>query len=690
MMSVTSYNRDARIDVTRQDKDACVVDVDDGVNGDINGDVTSNDDVDNNNDNNTNTNTNNNNMTSRPDTETSVKSIKTRMGTITNKAHYGNTGTAKGFDARKRRSGLVGLLFGAIPEYTVMLLSDEKDYRKVYECGDDFVDFRDDVCCTPRSIVSDVDDGNGTSGSRTGRTTARSWVSSVQDDFNESQSSEPVNGPVSTIVDKSRLYTSFDGVRQAFIREMTKHGESQEVLERVCKELVLEKEVNVVQRLQVKKEEGHTKVLKDTVEQLRRDIECGVKESEEQIDKLYYDIDVYTKENERVSGEKMQIMYKLNRLKQELVMKNEEIQRFETMKEKVTADSIATQKNSDVLQVTLKVSDRIQKTGVKDFEELSYKLSNNKKLVDSLILRVDKAKADKKMWEHRYKVTSKDLSHVQSIITSMSTSATETQAALYRDRGLHYLKSVGGGGGIKESVVRERVAESEGSILTDALKAPELRSITKNDGRAAKEGDVMMSIGSNGGASGGGGGGGRRRNVQTPDVRVSKKKLNRYIAKSNTQRGGEAGKKKDFNDLGDDLGLGGNLVDGSDEDFITLLKAETVARKEEGEWYKPPSRGDGSGRNNFSRMSNVSAVSGLSGVTNKTDMSEGSSLRWKTGVQRKRREKGEGLREEWVESIKPSMHNYVGGGGDAGFVGGDGEFYQTGVKQVQLDYELPF
>ena len=118
----------------------------------------------------------------------------------------------------------------------------------------------------------------------------------------------------------------------------------------------------------------------------------------------------------------------------------------------------------------MKIESEITKSGTKEFEETSWKVANNKKLVDSLIGRVEKAKEDAKMWEHRYRVCGKDLSHVQSIMMRMTESATETQAVLYRDRALHYLKSVGAGGGIKESKVAVGVAETGDSLLADALK----------------------------------------------------------------------------------------------------------------------------------------------------------------------------------------------------------------------------
>ena len=65
---------------------------------------------------------------------------------------------------------------------------------------------------------------------------------------------------------------------------------------------------------------------------------------------------------------------------------------------------------------------------------------------------MDKAENDAATWERRYKDCAKDLSHVQKLMMSMTAGHTETQAILYRDRALHYLKSVGAGGGIKESL----------------------------------------------------------------------------------------------------------------------------------------------------------------------------------------------------------------------------------------------
>jgi len=162
------------------------------------------------------------------------------------------------------------------------------------------------------------------------------------------------------------------------------------------------------------------------------------------------------------------------------------------------------------------------------------------------------------------------------------------------------------------------------------------------------------------------------RDARTPDVRLTKKKLSKYMAKETVTS------RDKRPDLTDDLGLGGQLVDGADSDFITLLAAEASNERAQDELL-PGSRGGSRGKQ-FSRMSGVSAVSGLSGVTAVTDMSDGSSLRWKTGMMRRRKEKAAELREQWVESVKPSQHNYVGG---------DGEYYET-VEQPKLGYELPF
>jgi len=116
-------------------------------------------------------------------------------------------------------------------------------------------------------------------------------------------------------------------------------------------------------------------------------------------------------------------------------------------------DSEKTQKASDVLQTGLKAVKEIGRSGKEEFEKTSWQLSNGQKLVDSLILRTGKAEDDAKIWGQRYKIASKDLSHVQKLMMSMTGSHTETQAILYRDRALHYLKSVGAGGAIKEAPV---------------------------------------------------------------------------------------------------------------------------------------------------------------------------------------------------------------------------------------------
>lgn len=111
----------------------------------------------------------------------------------------------------------------------------------------------------------------------------------------------------------------------------------------------------------------------------------------------YAEIKHYDEEIARVQGEKMQEMYKLNRAKQEMEMREAEIKRLAELREKTEEDNRLTQKGSDALQTGLKTSTEIQKSGAKEFEETSWKLQNNKKLIDTLILRTDKAKKDARM-----------------------------------------------------------------------------------------------------------------------------------------------------------------------------------------------------------------------------------------------------------------------------------------------------
>ena len=104
------------------------------------------------------------------------------------------------------------------------------------------------------------------------------------------------------------------------------------------------------------------------------------------------------------------------------------------------------------------------------------------------------------------------------------------------------------------------------------------------------------------------------------------------------------------------------------EDFQALLRAELQNEMLEG------------GRGNMvapmSRMSRVSEVSKMSGMTAKSNLSDGSMLRWKTGVGRKRKEKAQRVREERV--------------GVEGGTGGGEEMF-AGIKRVGVEsLDLPF
>lgn len=242
-------------------------------------------------------------------------------------------------------------------------------------------------------------------------------------------------------------------------------------------DLVLENEVNVVQREQLRKEQSHTSKILKNLQNLKKDHEEMLRNCEKEVNELYRGIAQAQDEIRAVQAEKMHEMHKVHRRAQEADIKDMEIKRFLKVKEEADADSEATQKQSDILQTGLHVVKEIGKSGEKEFESVSWRLQNNKKLVDSLIMRTGKAEDDSKMWEQRYKLCAKDLSYVQKLMMSMTSSHTETQAILYRDRALHYLKSVGGGEGVKEALPPiNSESASAGSILSDALMDPDMRN----------------------------------------------------------------------------------------------------------------------------------------------------------------------------------------------------------------------
>ncbi|GMI00772.1 hypothetical protein TrVE_jg6553 [Triparma verrucosa] len=517
-------------------------------------------------------------------------------------------------------------LFEAIKEEeAVVLISDEKGYRKpIY--AEDFVDFEDNMFMTPRIIRPITEASERPS-------TANSWISSTV-----SEEEEPEEVPLDTWVDEPRLPNAFWKLRDFYTVELESHAESCERLQKLKEDLIFEKEVNVVQREQLKKEEKHTSSILSELRNLQKEHNKFLKVSDDEINELYSEITDTQEEIKRIAGEKMHIMYKVNRAEQELQIKEEEIKGFTDVKEKTIKDNEKVQKNSDVLQTGLKTVKQIGDSGEKEFQETSWKLDKHKKLVDALIRRVDGAKNDVKTWKHRYNVCAKDLSHVQKLMMSMSTGHTETQAVLYRDRALHYLKSIGAGGGIKESLPPVNLERTGESLLADALKDPELRrEVGGNGGRAGKisatgKGGKMYSLGGSDGLDRI-----RRSEARTPDVRATKKKLGRYMRNNPADK--DLMKKKKGERETQPLEL-----EGADADFQTLLRVEWE-NDSSGRLYDDPPM------SRMSAMSGASGLSGMSGVTAKSALSEGSALRWKTGSLRRRKEKAQQFRDEWVEGM---------------------------------------
>jgi hypothetical protein len=197
------------------------------------------------------------------------------MGMIANKSNYKNLKKKK--KKEKRKPSLAQRpLFESIPELDTLKIEDSLGYRKdIYAA--DFVDFDHDYTKTPRTIRP------RTRKEDKKELTARSWVSSTH----SSDEEEEKELPLDTFVDEPRLPNAFYKVRDAFTIEMDAHADSMEKLQELKTNLILEKEVNVVQRLQLKRDEGHTSVLLENVRDLQRDYDTLVRESEEEIEELY-------------------------------------------------------------------------------------------------------------------------------------------------------------------------------------------------------------------------------------------------------------------------------------------------------------------------------------------------------------------------------------------------------------------
>ena len=142
-------------------------------------------------------------------------------------------------------------LFSPMRDDEQINITEEPGYRKdIYEA--DFVDFDNDFCRTPRIIRPRTE---AVEVSRPG--TSVSWVSSVPSNA-ETEVVEEV--PLDTWVDEPRLPNAFEKVREKFVMEADSHGDSCEKLEELKLNLILENEVNVVQREQLKKVRGWYKL----------------------------------------------------------------------------------------------------------------------------------------------------------------------------------------------------------------------------------------------------------------------------------------------------------------------------------------------------------------------------------------------------------------------------------------------
>lgn len=102
------------------------------------------------------------------------------------------------------------------------------------------------MCKTPR-IIRPVTEASSRP------STTNSWISSAK-----SEEVEPEEIPLDTWVDEPRLPNAFWKVRDFFSVELEAHSESCDRLQELKDDFIFEKEVNVVQQEQLKKEEKHT------------------------------------------------------------------------------------------------------------------------------------------------------------------------------------------------------------------------------------------------------------------------------------------------------------------------------------------------------------------------------------------------------------------------------------------------
>ena len=510
------------------------------------------------------------------------------------------------------------------PNKVVTNIEDEPDFQKdIYAA--DFVDFDPSTAgtmvMTPRIIRPPTMDVNRP-------TTADTWISSTP--------STEVEVPHDTYVDETRLYKAFQTVRDKFVLEMEKHNDTQEAIAKLKKSLELEGEVNSIQLEQLKKEERHTSKISSDYNHLVKEHTLILEGSEEEIEDLYRQIREVNEMTERVKSERMQFMFRNQKARDEMDKKIQEIKRMEEIKSDTAKDTEGTSKENDRLQKHLRMQSELGKSADTDLQEYSWKLQNSKKLVDELIARLDKAEEDARTWEHRYKVLARDLSHIQKMMMNMTSSHTETQAILYRDRALHYLKSFGGGGSIKESLPPVGLDFHSQSLLSDALKDPMLRKTEE------REKEKSYQEGSKLGMNGGVKLKRKTKRAKTPMKEV-KGKIERYLnfEEINVSGGGGlgGGGGEEILPKTREKGIFGVARDKKMAEVKYEINNSTIGihtpanlkRRDNG--YDPLS-------DDFKQLETTQSGRQL--------MSQGSALQWKTGSINNRRQEADLKRESWI------------------------------------------
>jgi len=109
--------------------------------------------------------------------------------------------------------------------------------------------------------------------------------------------------------------------------EADSHGDSCEKLQQLKQDLIFEHEVNIVQREQLKKEDKHTAVVMGRLRDLKKEHKEMLGNATDEINRLYKEIDNAREEIKQVQADKMHEMYRVQKTKQEIDLKEAEIKR---------------------------------------------------------------------------------------------------------------------------------------------------------------------------------------------------------------------------------------------------------------------------------------------------------------------------------------------------------------------------